>query len=82
MKKTLAAMVALALMLSGCDSIRTGKVTEKRYTAPYTDTWSSKYPAMHPEQYRICLKDARGNEGCMDVPKDEYKKYKVGDQYP
>lgn len=81
MKKTLLVVVA-ALMLAGCDSVKHGTITEKNYHAAWTDTWTSKYPALHPESFEFCLKATNGDRGCVDVPHDEYNRYKIGDKYP
>lgn len=81
MRKAIAALGCI-LALAGCTNIKSGTITQRVYHAPYTDTWTSKYPAMHPESFELCMRNGNGDSGCIEVPHDEYNRYKVGDKYP
>lgn len=96
MKKLVIVALLLVALLAGCgDGIASGTITEKTHRPEQTRTTyqctaynkngTCKYqsPVQHrdPEVFRFDLRSG-DKTGYVDVPREEYGQYNVGDEYP
>lgn len=95
MRKKLAVIVAMALLLVGCSSISAGYITAKKYSPAYEyytqqcSYYNSKgictvyVPVLNrvPESFKFDIQNDNGDTGWVYVSQNEYDQAKVGDYY-